>query len=113
MDQVRLVLPPAAKVPLAAERLVQVWGLAADQLRAAGPVFVRVQVTDSGLNGPPTWPFGANAGMDTCKYSGVPAKALIRAVPTGVPQPVHRSYPATAENLLVLVLLKLLPVVVS
>ena len=44
---------------------------------------------------------------------GLPAKALIKAVPVGVPQPVPRSYPVAAGNFAGLLVEKLLPVVVS
>ena len=91
IDQVTMVLAPAAKVPLPVERVVQDWVLAAVQLSAVVPLLVRVQLAEPGLNGPPTGPPGANAGIDTCKYSGVPASALIMAMPAGVPQPVHKS----------------------
>jgi len=43
----------------------------------------------------------------------VPASALINACPCGLPQPVQRSYPATAENMPGKLEFSLLPVVMS
>ena len=65
-------------------------------------------------NGPPTWPVAEKpVAGETPKGSGGPVKASISASPVGVPQPVHRSYPATALNKFGLTPLKLLPVVMS
>ena len=50
--------------------------------------------------------------MIGAKIAG-PASASIRLVPVGVPQPVQRSKPVTAEYFVGLLLLKLLPLVMS
>jgi hypothetical protein len=52
---------------------------------------------------------GVGVGVD----DDAPARSLIRLLPFGVPQPVQRSYPVTAENLPPLLLVILLPVVIS
>ena len=64
------------------------------------PVIVTVVLTKPLAGEKPVIP-GAGGG---------PARALIKFVPVGVPQPVHRSKPVTAGYLL---LVPLLPVVVS
>src|ERR1043166_512470 len=51
--------------------------------------------------------------FETICGAAEPARALIRPLPAGVPQPVHRSRPVTAKNLFGLLLLVLLPVVRS
>src|SRR5262245_58562355 len=51
--------------------------------------------------------------FETICGAGAPARALIRALPVGVPHPVHKSKPDTAENLVGLDLFVLLPVTMS
>ena len=51
--------------------------------------------------------------LDTICGEAGPASALIKPLPEGVPQPVHRSYPEAAKNFAGLLLFVLLPVMMS
>ena len=56
MDAMTVVVAPAAKVPLAAERVTQLCPLAALQLIEVPPIFWRVWAWLDGLKGPPELP---------------------------------------------------------
>ena len=94
---VTVVCPAAASVPLLAEALSQAEVLMTDQLNDEALELVSVKTWDEGENGPPDKPLLTNPDDGVIPKASVgPAKALIRFCPFGVPQPVQRSYPATA-----------------
>ena len=86
------VLP--ARVPLSAELLSQAAWVVSDQVSAVVPELVKRNVCETGLIGPPAEAVAEKPlpGVITRGSAGA-ARALMRLLPVGDPQPVHRSYP--------------------
>ena len=111
---VTVVVPPGASVPPVPESDSQPCVTPALQVREDAPLLVSVLLLLAGENGPPAPPLKTTDVPGViCRLSAGPASASISALPAGVPQPVQRSSPATAEYFDGLVVLKLFPVVVS
>src|SRR6516225_542402 len=88
--------------------------LATHQSNGLVPVLFNAKSWAAMSNGPPATPLATKpANGEMTRASGGPARALIRFVPAGVPQPVHRSYPGTAGYLPALPLQILSPLVMS
>ena len=72
----------------------------------------RLARVTNAVGGQAAFPASVAVPVSTGTVLGV-ASALIILIPLGVPQPVQRSYPATAKNMLVTVALVLQPTVMS
>src|SRR5205814_4699334 len=91
------VAPAAAKLPLVESTFTQVEVFKSDQLKAPEPELVSWNWPEMGVKGPPRTPEAVKlTAGETPRASRGPASTSIKAWPAGVPQPVHRSYPATA-----------------
>ena len=76
--QVRLVIAPAASVPLLAETLIHAEVLINDHCRLVAPEFVSEKMLVTGLNGPPYAPAAANpGGVNNCNCIGTFSVAAV------------------------------------
>ena len=93
---VTVVRPAAASVPLVEDTLSQAEVLATCQFNEAAPKLVRVKACEVTVNGPPTVPEESKPNNGVMFRTSDGARALMRLVPVGVPNPVHKSYPFVA-----------------
>ncbi len=101
---------PCAIVPETGETVNHEDVFARLHFNAPVPLLTREKVWLAGPNGPPIGPLKIAVGSGViCNGSGRPI-AVMRPTPFGVPpQPVQRSYPGTATNLVGLLAFSLFP----
>src|ERR1700733_9435639 len=100
--------PPGISVPPLVETSSQEAELASVQVKELVPVLVTEKFCVVMVNGPLNPPMEVKPPDGVMRRDSGFASALIKFWPTGVPHPVQRSSPFTAENLVGLLGLSLL-----